>query len=255
MNKQHWAGIAAGLLVGGLALSPLPSRAQGAIDTRVPPDVQIVAMPIGRQWGVTIVYRKPTPRPVAEARLKELLTLTGWQASDVSWENRPADFGPDPANSFATPKEKSSQGPSMPSITFVTTGKVVDFDGGTMDVAPLARALRDESRVHVTYLLPQDVPFHFHGLRHYSDASLDVNMATSGQGAYTYVVNIKNHALGNVVLPRFEDTPATSAAQQTRIDALKARRRMVGTGLVALLALAAGILVYLWATRLGNGRA
>ena len=140
----------------------------------------------------------------------------------------------------------------MSSLTFETVDNVVDFGNGTMNLAPFARAFRDLNRVHVTYIVPQT--FVFRGVRHFENADVSLDMMSGGQGAYTYVMNIKNHQMENVTLPVTEAlVPAqTSPNRNRRSAALQQQKRLVGGGLVVVIALLAGIVVYLWAQKLSK---
>jgi hypothetical protein len=216
------------------------------------PDVQIVVMQMPYTlgtWGVTMVYPKKVSRAEAEQRYKELLRLTGWKGTDFQWEERGFERA---ANVEGVPQE-TTKGlepvPIMSSLTFQTTGNVVDVADGTMPIESLTRAFRDLNRVHVTFLLP--ATFTFRGVRHFQDNNLDLEVSGQ-QGTWTYVANIKNHRLEALNLPRYELVKTDANLQQAKaaqLNQLKQRRRLIGTGAVVLLAAATGMFVWLWTRR------
>ena len=225
----------------------ITGRAGAQISAGTKPDVQVVVIPYPTgAWGVAMVYPGKVKRGDAEKRSKELMTLGGWKGTSYEWEERGLERDP------KLTKMPDAQGieavPVMSSLTLQTTGKVVDFSDGTMAVEPFVRAFRDLSRIHVTYLLPPT--FKFRGMREYHDKNVDVQ-AQGEQGAWTYVVNIKNHQLSALNLPRYETAKPDARFEQASVAAEKARRlrRLVGTGAVVLLAAATGMFVWLWTRR------
>jgi hypothetical protein len=227
------------LLLWATLLAAAPSRAQIPASER--PDVQVVVMPdpVSGQWAVSAVYPKKVPRSEANTHLQRLLGLTGWKGTDIVFENRQLERAENPF--------KMSPLPVMSSMTFRSPSNVIDLRSATLPVEPFARAFRDLDRVYLTFFVP--ATWEFRGLRRHSDANLDVQLASGGQGAYTYFVNIKNHNLGVLNLPRHEvlkpraDT-RSAGAREERGTAAAERLRWVGMSLVALLAVGAGLLVY-----------
>jgi hypothetical protein len=140
----------------------------------------------------------------------------------------------------------------MSDLTFMTPSAVVDWKEATLPVEPFARAFRDLKRIYVTFFVPGD--FRFRGLRRHSDANLDLALAAQ-RGAYTYALNIKNHSLGELNLPRTEvvkpQTETRAARAASPGDAAR-RLRLVGAALVVLVAVGTGLLVYSWAHRWGG---
>lgn len=225
----------------------LPGRAGAQIAGGRKPDVQVVVMPYPTgAWGVAMVYPGKVKRADAEKRSKELLAFGGWKGNSYEWEERGLERDP---KLTKLPDAQGIEGvPVMSSLTLQTTGKVVDLGDGTMAVEPFVRAFRDLNRVHVTYLLPPT--FKFRGLREFHDKNVDVQ-AQGEQGSWTYVVNIKNHQLSALNLPRYETVKPDARFEQASAAAEKARRlrRLVGTGAVVLLAVATGMFVWLWTRR------
>lgn len=221
---------------------------QSQIEAGNRPDVQIVVMPYPTgKWGVAMVYPQKVSRAEADRRMQRLLQIGGWKGSDVLWENKALQMA-DEVRKMPGARDLKAE-PVMSSLTFQTGGNVVDLADGTMQIEPFARAFRDLSRVHVTYLLAPTFPFR--GVRHYSDANLDIQ-ASGQQGAWTYVVNIKNHNLESLNLPRYElvkPKGQTQSATNSRLEAMRRQRRMVGAGLVVVLAAATGMFVWLWTRR------
>ena len=235
---------------------------QNEIPTFTRPDVQVVVLPMPTgKWGVSTVYSKQVSKGKAEARLKALLQAGGWRPESVVFENGqmkrenvtlelPPDMSAEEKAEYQTKLPPPSV---MSSLTFETVDNVVDFGNGTMNLAPFARAFRDLNRVHVTYIVPQT--FVFRGVRHFENADVSLDMMSGGQGAYTYVMNIKNHQMEKVAIPV---TQALAPVQNDRRGdtrrsaALQQQKRMVGGGLVVVIALLAGIVVYLWAQKLSK---
>ncbi len=254
MNKAavrfdvRWRGITAGIAAIGLLAGLGQARqAFGQIPGANKPDVQIILMPLPTgQWGVSSVYPKQISKKEADARQARLLAASHWNAEGVAFEDgrmnreiKPEEFSKE--NRPGTPPP-----PIMSSLSFMTSGKAVDFQNGTMVLEPFALAFRDLNRVHITYVMPKG--FVFQGLRHYDGPDVAVDMMSGGEGAYTYVVNIRNHQLNALTLPKTD--PLSPGAQG---GAVRKPNKLVGGGVVVLIALIAGGLVYLWAQKLGSG--
>ncbi len=224
------------------------------------PDVQVVVLPDAAkgEWSVSVVYPRQVPRAVAQAHLKRLLGLSGWKANSVVYEDRGL-----PTNDGASRNNKGKADPIMSSVTFSSPSNIVNWDRGALPIEPFARAFRDLNRVYVTFFVPGR--FDFRGLRTHSDASLDVVLASGGgmarggaaaQGAFTYVLTIRNHKLERldlpttqVALPPEKVHSANKANQKTA-----AARRVVGYGLVGLLALAGAGATYVFTHRFIGAR-
>ena len=254
MNKAagkfgvKWRGLTAGAAVLGiLAGFGQAKQAVGQIPGANKPDVQVVLMPLPTgQWGVSSVYPKQISRKDADIRQARLIATSHWNADGVIFEDgrmnrdiRPEEFSKE--NRPGTPPP-----PIMSSLSFSTNGKPVDFQNGTMVLEPFALAFRDLNRVHITYIVPKG--FAFHGLRHYDGPQVAVDMLSGGEGAYTYVLNIRNHQMSALTLPKTD--PLSPGAQP---GAVRRPNKLVGGGVVVFIALIAGGLVYLWAQKLGGG--
>ena len=74
---------------------------------------------------------------------------------------------------------------------------------------------------------------------------------SAGGGAYTYALNIKNHNLEKLNLPRSQVVPPGADVRTASSTGGPAgeRLRLVGTALVVLLAALVGLFVYSWAHR------
>ena len=274
LNKQNgWfarAACAAVLLAGATGLAggawaqeTPAANAATAANAQIPadtaPDVQVIVLPMpSGKWGVSAVYPKQISQDKAEGRLKALLQAGKWRPENVAFENGrmqrdsakialPPDM---PAAEKAKFAVKVPPPSVMSSITFETMDNPVDFANGTMNLAPFARGFRDLNRVHVTYIVPP--PFAFRGIRHFESRDLSLDMRSGGEGAYTYVMNIKNHQMGNITLPTTEPLSPARTNPEAQNGAAWKQRRLVGGGLVVCIALIAGGLVYLWANRLGK---
>jgi hypothetical protein len=224
------------------------------------PDVQVVAIPLPTgEWAVSSVYNGKVPRAEAQARQQSLAQLTGWRIHDVTYEDRGLGLQRRDGKPVRPGSAADADAPTdrvLTSVSFQTPAHIVDFSDGTVDVSPWARAFRDKERVHLTFLLPPGARFSYRGLRHYAGPDLQVDLAPAQPGALTYVLQIKNHQMGALTLPRYQEaTDARTLAERKRQAVnLGQRTRVLGTSLIVLFALGAGVLVYLWATRLSNGR-
>ena len=201
------------------------------------PEVQILIAPMpgaqpGSQWLVSTVYAKKVPQAETEARANRLLQLTGWQAADESFSDRALESAP----------LKGGKAPILSSLTFRTNGQVVNFTDGTIALEPFLLAYRDLSRVHVTVLSPG--PFTFRGLRSYRDDNIEVAL-NAGQGAWTYIANIKNHRAERFDLPRYHtEQPTTATTKNAGVP------KPLLFGGLAVLALVAGGLAFTLVRRL-----
>jgi len=228
---------------------PRKAQAQSAMmDTRQKPDVQVVVMPGPEgKWIVSSVYPRKVSRADADARYKRLISVSGWKGSDVAFENKTLDRTPSNFKNGFAPL------PVMSSLTFSTEATIVNWSTGVIEIEPFARAFRDLSRVHITYVVPGK--FDFRGLREYSDKNVNVSLS-GGDGAYTYIVTIKNHGADALGLPRYETLRANSPTRTADAARPKAgmtakTRRVVGTGIVFLFAISAAALVYAVTQRAG----
>jgi hypothetical protein len=232
-----------GLLCGlYIAPSAQAQMVNAPISTERMPDVQVVAFPLPtREWAITTVYPKVVRRSLAEGRVKTLLNRAGWKATGMEFKDKALERVADNA-----PKTEV-----MSSLTFRTAGRVVDLADGTMPLESFARAFRDLERVHITYIVPGP-HFAFRGIRQFADNNVEISLS-QGQGAYTYLLNIKNHNLENLRLPRYETLKTGQETESARAEpAPKAGIPPVlfGTGLAVLLAVGAGAVAYLIFTRL-----
>lgn len=247
--------LAALAVIGGVAPAA-PAQVPGGKR----PDVQVIVMPHpSGNWAVSVVYPGVVGRPVMEAHRKRLMGLSGWKGHGVEYETRglqqnDGDFSRvKPGQSLNYKNLKPGKdAPAMSSVTFLTSSPIVDWKNATLPVEPFARAFRDLDRVYVMFFVPGEFPFR--GLRRHSDDNLDVAL-TVGKGAYFYALNIKNHKMKALNLPRFQvEQPAADVrTARARTDGRAAAPRLVGISLVVLLAVAAGLLVY-WGTHRWAGR-
>ena len=213
-----------------------------AIPTQRVPDVQVVVFPLPtHEWAITTVYPKIIARTTAEARVKRLLGITGWEGSTTEFKNK----------ALERVAANAPPSPPMSSLTFRTPGRVVNLSDGTMPLEPFIRAFRDLERVHITYIIPGNT-FTFRGLREYSGQDIEIALS-QGEGAYTYVLNIKNHNLDTLQLPRYETLKPGSGTTTTQVTPksgfIAPAPVVVGTGLAVLLAAGAGTAAYLFFTR------
>ncbi|MBC8104828.1 MAG: hypothetical protein H7Z41_19815 [Cytophagales bacterium] len=244
MTIKRWVTarvVAASLLSLPVALADLPSAwaqvtnpaaSSGSISTATVPDVQIVVSPDSTgQWVVAAVYPIKVERKKAESRARQMLTLGKWKGNGLLFENKALERIENPKG-MAPP-------PVMSSVTLSTPANLVNYADGTVSLEPFIRAYRDLNRLHILFLVPGT--FTYRGPRTFRDSDLEMNYA-SGGSALTYVVQVKNHALGPLRLPRLEPAVATVAPSPA------AGGETLGTasrfGIVIALALAAAGLAF-----------
>lgn len=237
-----------------------PTTARAQVSGNKLPDVQVIVLPDGAtgRWSVALVYPRVVSRKVAQNHLDRLLALSGWKASNVEFENRGL-----PKNDGASRNNKGQADPPMTSVTFSSSSKIVNWDQGSLPIEPFARAFRDLKSVYVTYFVPGRFPFK--GLRRHSDKQVDVVLASGGgdpakvgyQGAFTYVLTIRDHKLQKLGLPLTQvvvpQEKVRSAQTVNQSQKMAAARRVVGYGLVGVLALVTAGSVYVWTHRFTGG--
>jgi len=219
------------------------------------PDVQIVVVPhsAGR-WSVAATYPKKVGKAVMQAHVKRLLAVSGWRGTDFEYEYRGL-----PTNDGTDRNNRGPADPAMSSVTFLSSSPIVDWKNHTLPVEPWARAFRDLDRVYVTFFVPgQPEQFVFRGLRQHADDNLEVTLAPGsnrGGGAFTYLMRIKNHRLEALNLPRFQvvqpdgKTRTAAAAAEKAPAGAATTRRIIGTGLVVLIAIGAAVAMFFWTHR------
>lgn len=218
------------------------SRAQVSM-----PDVQIMVAPGLGAWSVAAVYPKQVSRAESEARLKRLSALTGWKLERLEFEDKRLDRSATNSTDPEIRKATKSIGPSpvMSSASFQTSANLVDYTQGTLALEPFLRAFRDMNRVNVTYLIPGQ--FAYRGPQKFSDSRVEIGLSAV-EGAYTYQTLVKDHTFESLNLPIKEVARQESyrAAENTSTPA---RKLLLGTGLVALLALGVAGIAYALAQR------
>jgi hypothetical protein len=217
---------------GAVALMLTGGGAQAQNDTTITqqPEAQIVVAPdMQGAWLVSMVYPKQVPRVTAEGRAKRLAGLARWKIGELTFEDR--------ALEATQPVSGTKPGEKMSSVTFRTTAMLVDFRNGTLTMEPFASALRDLSRVNITYLVPGN--FVYRGPRRYSDNNIRI-VCGGEQSTYNCYMEIKNHQATRFPLPQFE--PAVP--EKTRRATVPATSNALKIGMVALAAMGTGLLVY-----------
>ncbi len=242
-RRSAWSIAVFALVLALLLLLGAARQGAAQVPGGTRPDVQIVVMghPTG-QWAVSVVYPRVVSKAVMQNHLKRLLAVSGWKASGKpEFETRGIR-----KNDGRRIDRAGATDPPMSSVTFLTASPVVDWQNSVLPVEPFARAFRDLNRVYVTFFVPGRFPFR--GLRRHSDQNLDVALTEDG-GAYTYILNIKNHNLEALDLPRFQVTVPPEKVRSASVPKKAETQRLVGTALVVLLAAVAGSLMYVWANR------
>lgn len=246
-NRQLSVAVALLLLaIGGFrsdaigAETGTPAPAQ-SISTATVPDVQIVISPDpSGQWIIAAVYPSKTDRAKAEARAKEMLALGKWKGSGLLFENKALERSGNPKGMVSLPV--------MSSVTLSTLGNVVGYADGTINLEPFIRAYRDLGHINLLFLVPGT--FNYRGPHRYRDQDIEMAYAPGGS-ALTYVVQIKNHALGSLHLPRLE--PAVASVIPSASGPKKGDSRVLKMAGVIALALAAAGLAFFgvqrWNTR------
>ena len=252
--------VAAALVAAGalLLLAGEPS-ARAQVPGNKVPDVQVVVSPdaIKGEWSVSVTYPRQVPRATSQAHLKRLLGLSGWKANRVVYEDRGL-----PTNDGVQRNNKGKADPVMSSVTFSSPSNIVNWDRGALPIEPFALAFRDLNRVYVVFFVPGR--FDFRGLRKHSDASLDVVLASGGgdpakvgyQGAFLYMLTIRNHKLERLDLPTTQVVlpPGKVHSASRANQKMASARRVVGYGLVGLLALAGAGATYVFTHRFIGAR-
>ena len=252
LSKHSHRFVAGLLLAAACCLAVLPAaRAQVPGGRR--PDVQIIVFPHpSGKWSVSAVYPKKVGKPAMQAHVKRLFAVSGWSGTDFEYEYRGLATNDGKGRNNRGPAD-----PAMSSVTFLSASPLVDWKDRTLPVEPWARAFRDLDRVYVTFFVPgQPEQFVFRGLRRNADDNLEVVLAPGANrgGAYTYLLHIKNHRLETLNLPRFQvvqpegKTRTAQAAEKETAGAAKTRR-VVGMGLVLLLAVGAAVAMFFWTHR------
>ena len=215
------------------------SAASAANDAaRQRPEVQVVVVPMpGGQWGVSEVYSGQVPAAKAKERLANLLKVSGWTAaSPLAFEDAALDVGNVGKIGAVAPPP-----PVMSSVRCSLNGAVVNPAQGVINIAPFIQSLRDLNRVNIAFLMPFPAGTTYHGLEHLDSPQISVDLA-SRQGTYLFIANIKDHSAAPLSLAPIDQTPV--ALHKTGGSMLP---------FVFGLAVAVGLLVYFWATRLTSG--
>lgn len=225
-------------LLGAVALLALalPGRAQVSM-----PDVQIMVAPGLGSWSVAAVYPKAVPHAETQARLKRLVAVTGWKMEKLTFEDRRLDRSAMESQDPKIQREAKAVGaaPVMSSASFQTSANLVDPTQGTLALEPFLQAFRDVNRVNITYLIPGQ--FAYKGPKQFSDSRVDMALFSQG-GAYTYQVQLKDHKFEALNLPIKE--VARQESYRSAANSSAPRRLLLGTGLVALLALGVAGVAY-----------
>lgn len=211
------------------------------------PDVQILVAPGLGNWSVAVVYPKQVTHAATEARLKRLGDLTGWKFEKPEYEDKRLDRDSVSSADPEIRKQAKVVGPApvMSSVSFQTSANLVDYQQGTLALEPFLRAFRDLNKVNITYLIPGQ--FVYQGPRQFSDAKVEFGLSAQ-EGAYTYQALLKDHQFEQLNLPIKEVARQESyrAAENTTAPG---RKLLLGTGLVALLALGVAGIAYALAQR------
>ena len=181
------------------------------------PEAQVLCVPgLPGRWQVTVSVQKDEPKAALDARLKSLTTALG-------------------GKSGAQTTQKIAAGPVMLStLSFVTTAPLAKADGSLV-LEPFILALREFSRVQITYNVP-DV-FTYTGSPSFEKGGVKVTL-TKQPGALNFLAEIANHQVAALPVPRAADpTPAPARSAP-------ASGRILGTALVILLALGAGLVAF-----------
>ncbi|WP_309685012.1 hypothetical protein [Armatimonas sp.] len=211
------------------------------------PDVQIMVAPGLGNWTVAVVYPRQVPHAETEARLKRLSTITSWKFEKLEFEDKRLDRNAMDSRDPDVKKAVKNVGPApvMSSVSFQTSANLVDPAQGTLALEPFLRAFRDQNRVNVTYLISG--PFTYRGPRQFTDNRVEISLSAQ-EGAFTYQTLLKDHKFEQLNLPTKEVAKQESyrAAENTSAPG---RRLLLGTGLVALLALGIAGIAYAVAQR------
>lgn len=173
------------------------------IPTDKKPDVHIVVGSSKGKFVVSAVYSMRVPRSVADAHLKRLIDRTGWNVSDISFE--------DGQVTSMTTDKASGLSDVMSSISFTTDAPLIDKEN-VVTLEPFLVAFRDRNRINLTFLGQKGVTPT--GPRGYNDDNIRLQ-APYAPGALTYMAEIKNHNFESLNLPRTDSPDVVSG--DTRI--------------------------------------
>ncbi len=233
VGSQSHARLFALLLLCALsALGPAPSRAQTAPAAPIiagpiiagPPEVLVmVYQQPGGMDQVNITYARLVPHAQVSADIDTLTKLSGWPISSRRIKDAAAPV--------------QSRTGKMTSVTFAVPGVVQD-SAHTFPVEVLARTFQRYKRMNAVFFAGP--LFQFQGARSYADNDIKVSLDQHG-AVYAYQVE--------VLTPNFSRLPP-AAGGRTAASAARPRSPWVILAAIAGAALAAGLLVYVFAVRL-----
>ena len=181
------------------------------------PEAQVLCVPgLPGRWQVTVSVQKDEPKAALDARMKALTTALG-------------------GKSGAQSTQKIAAGPvTLSTLSFVTTAPLAKADGSLV-LEPFILALREFSRVQITYNVP-DV-FTYTGSPRFETGGVLVTL-TKQPGALNFMAEIANHQVTALPVPLAKDpTPAPTRSAP-------GSGRILGALLVILLALGAGLVAF-----------
>lgn len=181
------------------------------------PEAQVLCVPgFQGRWQVTVSVQKDEPKTALEGRMKSLTNALGGRAGAQS-------------------TQKIAAGPvTLSTLSFVTTAPLAKADGSLV-LEPFILALREFSRVQVTYNVP-DV-FSYTGSPSFEKNGVKVAL-TKQPGALNFMAEIANHQVEALPVPRAADPTPVPKRESGGSG------RIFGVGLVILLALGAGLIAY-----------
>lgn len=199
------------------------------------PDVQAVVGPGVDGWQVALVYPKRTDKAAVEADVAAVTRAMGKPAKGLKIETRRLE---------REDTREVGPAPTMTSATFETDAELVDYGAGRLAVEPFLIGLQARDRIAVVFLVPGK--FSYTAARKVADnrVALDV---VGGEGAYTFLANIRSRPLDGFVVPA-ADTPTPQAAPAGR-----RRSPLAGIAIAAAMAVLAGGAAFFATRRFARG--
>ncbi len=176
----------------------------------------------------SIIYNSEVPRANAIADLKEVARLAGWKVSNVSVSTEASAPG----------------GPKMTSIDFQVDSGAVEWATGIIQVEPFIVALKRFDKIQINYALQGKLPFR--SIRDYQNKYVDIDFDTTNR-TYSYAVTVKDRDFDKLGLPLIVSQPKEGPGAKTAGNTTGGSGKIIWLAL--LLALAAGVVVYVISSR------
>ncbi len=179
------------------------------------PDVLVLVLSgAGPVDEVSINYSSPVPDQAVKADIQALARNAAWLVGEEKVTTR----------TVADRKITSGSFKTMAAI---------NYNGGTVPVAPFVLAFKRYRSIELNYLVPKR--FHFRGLKDFENDFVKVNLEERGS-SLLYHIRVKNNHFDRLVLPATQ--PKAPAKEVRRLGAAG---RLAG---VAMFALVSALVAY-----------